>query len=105
MIDWAERELRSEPAWPAARRMAAMLHMRIDSFRRVLRVVTLLAVLNLSGISTALAQQVAVLVDGEPITELDIAQRLKFTEMSTHKTPTRQEVIDQLINEILEIRE
>ena len=44
-------------------------------------------------------------VNGEPITSLDIQQRAKFMEMSTHKVPTRQEVIDSLIDEILELRE
>src|SRR5579885_3435359 len=56
--------------------------------------------------ATSIAQaQVALLVDGQPITALDIEQRTKFIEMSTHKTPTRQEVIDGLIDELLEIRE
>jgi peptidyl-prolyl cis-trans isomerase SurA len=51
------------------------------------------------------AQEVVALVDGEPITALDIDQRAKFTQMSTQKTPTRKEVLDGLIDEILEIRE
>ncbi len=55
--------------------------------------------------SLAHAQQVVVLVDGEPITELDIEHRAKFMEMSTHKTPTHQEVINNLIDESLELRE
>ena len=55
--------------------------------------------------TTARAQQVVLLVDGQPITALDIEQRTKFIEMSAHRTPTRQEVIDGLINELLEIRE
>ncbi len=56
--------------------------------------------------ATSIAQaQVVLLVDGQPITALDIEQRTKFIEMSTHKTPTRQEVIDGLIDELLEIRE
>jgi peptidyl-prolyl cis-trans isomerase SurA len=55
--------------------------------------------------SVAHAQEVVLLVDGEPITALDIEQRSKFITMSTHKTPSRQEVIDGLVDEILEIRE
>jgi peptidyl-prolyl cis-trans isomerase SurA len=51
------------------------------------------------------AQEVVVLVDGEPVTALDIDQRAKFIQMSTQKTPTRKEVLDGLIDEILEIRE
>ena len=45
------------------------------------------------------------LVNGEPITSLDIQQRSKFIEMSSHKAPTRQEAIDSLIDQILELRE
>ncbi|HUC50282.1 MAG TPA: SurA N-terminal domain-containing protein [Xanthobacteraceae bacterium] len=55
--------------------------------------------------TVARAQEVVLLVDGQPITALDIEQRTKFIAMSTHRTPTRQEVIDGLIDETLEIRE
>jgi peptidyl-prolyl cis-trans isomerase SurA len=55
--------------------------------------------------SVARAQQVVVIVNGDPITALDIEQRSKLTVLSTHKTPTRQEVIEELINERLKIRE
>jgi peptidyl-prolyl cis-trans isomerase SurA len=51
------------------------------------------------------AQEVVALVDGEPITALDIEQRAKFIQMSTNKTPSRKEVLDALIDEILEVRE
>ena len=47
--------------------------------------------------------QVAATVDGQPITELDIQQRARFREMATHKAPNRQDVIDELSNEIREI--
>jgi len=51
------------------------------------------------------AQQVVVVVNGEPITALDIEQRSKLTQLSSHKTPARQEVIEELINEKLKVRE
>jgi peptidyl-prolyl cis-trans isomerase SurA len=51
------------------------------------------------------AQTVAVMVNGEPITDLDIEQRIKLDFVSTHKQPTRQEVIDELINEHVKIKE
>lgn len=51
------------------------------------------------------AQTVAVMVNGEPITAYDIEQRTKLTTISVHKTPTRQEVIDDLINEKVKIKE
>ena len=71
-----------------------------------LAVAVLAAAVMLAATSIARSQEeVVVLVDGEPITSLDIEHRAKFMEMSTHKTPTRQEAIDELIDEILEIRE
>jgi peptidyl-prolyl cis-trans isomerase SurA len=51
------------------------------------------------------AQSVAVMVNGEPITNFDIEQRSKLNELSTHKVPTRQEVIDELIDEKVKIKE
>ncbi len=47
--------------------------------------------------------QVVVMANGSPITEFDIAQRTKLISASTHKTPTRQEVINELINDQLKI--
>jgi peptidyl-prolyl cis-trans isomerase SurA len=55
--------------------------------------------------SAARAQQVVVIVNGEPITALDIEQRAKLIQLSAHKTPPRQEVLDELINEKLKVRE
>jgi peptidyl-prolyl cis-trans isomerase SurA len=52
----------------------------------------------------AFAQQVVVIVNGSPITSYDIEQRTKFTIMATHKTPTRQEVIEELIDEKLKVQ-
>jgi peptidyl-prolyl cis-trans isomerase SurA len=53
----------------------------------------------------ARAQHVVVLVNGEPITEYDIEQRSKLTALSTHKQPSRQEVINELIDEKVKIKE
>jgi peptidyl-prolyl cis-trans isomerase SurA len=47
--------------------------------------------------------QVVVIANGSPITELDISQRAKLIAESTHKTPPRQEVIDELINDRLKL--
>jgi peptidyl-prolyl cis-trans isomerase SurA len=47
--------------------------------------------------------QVVVLVNGMPITDYDIQQRSKLISVSTHKTPTRQAVLDDLINDKLKI--
>jgi peptidyl-prolyl cis-trans isomerase SurA len=51
------------------------------------------------------AQSVAVMVNGEPITNYDIEQRSKLNFLSTHKQSTRQEVIQELIDQKLEIKE
>jgi peptidyl-prolyl cis-trans isomerase SurA len=68
--------------------------------------VAVLAVASILAIPTVgHSQEVAVLVNGEPITVLDIEQRTKFVQMSTNKVPARQEVLDGLIDEILEIQE
>jgi peptidyl-prolyl cis-trans isomerase SurA len=52
----------------------------------------------------ALAQQVAVIVNGAPITTYDIEQRSKFNTLSTHKTPDRQAIIEELIDEKLKVQ-
>jgi peptidyl-prolyl cis-trans isomerase SurA len=63
-------------------------------------------VLGVSLLATAVrAQQVVVIVNGEPVTALDIEQRTKLNQLSTHKAPTRQEILEELINEKLKIRE
>jgi peptidyl-prolyl cis-trans isomerase SurA len=54
---------------------------------------------------SAQAQQVVVVVNGEPITNLDIEQRSKLTQLSTHKVPARKEVLEELITEILKVKE
>lgn len=72
---------------------------------RAVAATMLAATIVLTATSLASAQQVVVLVDGEPITSLDIEQRAKFIQMSTNKVPPRQQVLDSIIDEILEIRE
>src|SRR5262249_59755246 len=63
-------------------------------------------VFGVSMVATAAnAQQVVVIVNGEPITALDIEQRSKLILLSTHKAPARQEVLDELINEKLKVKE
>lgn len=65
-----------------------------------------LAAATLLAVPTARSQEeVVVLVNGEPITSLDIQHRSKFIELSSHKPPTRQDAIDSLIDQILELRE
>jgi peptidyl-prolyl cis-trans isomerase SurA len=54
--------------------------------------------------SRALAQHVVLVVNGEVITDYDIDQRAKFNTLSSHKTPARQDVIEDLIDEKLKVQ-
>jgi peptidyl-prolyl cis-trans isomerase SurA len=50
------------------------------------------------------AQQIAAIVNGDPVTVFDIEQRSKLTQITTQKTPTRQEVLEELIEEKLKLQ-
>jgi peptidyl-prolyl cis-trans isomerase SurA len=62
------------------------------------------ALILMDGASLLHAQTVAVMVNGEPITAYDIDQRSKLNVLS-HKASTRQQVIDELIDEKVKIKE
>jgi len=68
-----------------------------------IRTVATLGVVVLGG--SALAQTVVVFVNGEPITAIDVEQRAKFLLVTTQKPTPRQQVLDQLIDEKLKVRE
>jgi len=55
--------------------------------------------------SPSQAQTVAVMVNGEPITNYDIDQRMKLNFLTTHKPAVRQDVINELIDEKVKIKE
>ena len=55
--------------------------------------------------SPARAQTVVLMVNGEPITTFDIEQRSKLDTLTAHKTPDREAVINELIDEHVKIRE
>ncbi len=48
--------------------------------------------------------QVALFVNGDPITSYDIDQRAKLLQLQTHKAPARQDVINELIEDRLKIQ-
>ncbi len=52
----------------------------------------------------AAAQNVAVMVNGDPITTYDIDQRARLSQLVTHKPAVRQEVLDELIDEKLKVQ-
>ena len=47
--------------------------------------------------------QVVVMVNGAPITALDIDQRSRLTQITTNTAPTRQQTIEDLINDQLKL--
>ena len=88
------------PDLTATRRPRAPLMTRA---RRVTAAAVVAAALLCVGGAPARAQIVAV-VNGEPITATDIAQRSKLIQLSTHKTPAKQEVLDELIDDHLKVQ-
>jgi len=63
------------------------------------------AMVVISAGSPAYAQSVAVMVNGEPITQMDIDQRMKLNALSGVKDNSRQTVLEDLINEKVKIKE
>jgi peptidyl-prolyl cis-trans isomerase SurA len=81
--------------------------MTVALFRRLLTLVlgaSVVIVLTAASPSPASAQ-VVVMVNGDPITAFDIEQRSKLLMLSTHKMPDRQQVINELIDEKVKLRE
>jgi len=79
--------------------------LRSRSRPSILIAIMLAAVIVLGLSSTARAQQVVAFVNGQPITSMDVDHRAKFMQLSTKKVPTRKEVLNSLINEMLEVNE
>ncbi len=72
------------------------------AFRLLLLVLGILLVLV--G-SPARAQNIVVMVNGDPITDYDIEQRSKLDQLTTQKTPSRQDVINELIDDKIKMKE
>ncbi len=51
------------------------------------------------------AQSVAVMVNGDPITNFDIEQRTKLNFLTTRKQAERQDIVNELVDEKLKIKE
>jgi peptidyl-prolyl cis-trans isomerase SurA len=61
--------------------------------------------LLLDGGTPLRAQTVACMVNGDPITNYDIEQRTKLNFLTTRKQSARQEVINELVDEKVKIKE
>jgi peptidyl-prolyl cis-trans isomerase SurA len=72
--------------------------------RRIMIGAALAIVAAFATVQRAEAQIVAVLVNGDPITNFDVEQRSKLMELANHKAPTRQQVLEELIDERLKIQ-
>lgn len=51
------------------------------------------------------AQNIVVMVNGDPITDFDIEQRSKLDTLTTQKTPSREQVINELIDDKVKLKE
>ncbi len=72
--------------------------------RRLTRLLAMTAFLASGLFAPTLAQaQVVVLANGSPITVYDIEQRTRLVAQSEHRTPTRQEIIQNLIDDRIKI--
>jgi len=56
-------------------------------------------------ISPLYAQTIVVMVNGDPITDYDIEQRSKLDFLTTHKQSSRQDVLNELIDDKVKIKE
>lgn len=62
--------------------------------------------LVLTGLSApSRAQNIVVMVNGDPITDFDIEQRSKLDQLTTQKTPSREQVINELVEDRVKLKE
>jgi len=80
-----------------------MPHLFDKSGYRRLRAVIAVAAAVLAS-APARAQNVAVIVNGDPITVFDIEQRAKLNQLTTNKPAVRNEVVEELIEEKLKLQ-
>ena len=73
--------------------------------RRLCSVTAACVIVLTGGVSPLPAQSIACMVGGEPITGLDIEQRTKLNFLTTRKQMPKQEVLDELINEKVKLKE
>ena len=66
---------------------------------RALAICSLAVLASGAGLIPAQAQSIVVMVNGDPITDYDIEQRMKLNFLSTRKQQSRQEVINELIDD------
>jgi peptidyl-prolyl cis-trans isomerase SurA len=85
--------------------LRAVLSLRTLLGLRTLALGGLAASILAFGVVPGRAQSIVVMVNGDPITEFDVEQRSKLDFLSTHKQASRQDVIKELIDERVKIKE
>jgi peptidyl-prolyl cis-trans isomerase SurA len=73
--------------------------------RRLIVATAIVTVTVVAGTLNAPAQTLVAVVNGEPITALDVESRIKFIHLSTQKQAARPDVINDLIDEKLKVKE
>lgn len=76
---------------------------KLPVFRLLLAIAAGLVLTGLPAPSRA--QNIVVMVNGDPITDFDIDQRSKLDQLTTQKTPARQDVINELIEDKIKLKE
>src|SRR6478735_6607200 len=76
----------------------------LTGYRRLLAIAAAAAMILTVLPAAAPAQQVLVVVNGDPITAFDIEQRTKLNQLTNNKTSPRNEVIEELIEEKLKLQ-
>jgi peptidyl-prolyl cis-trans isomerase SurA len=88
--------------------MAPLLARPAAACRRLIvaaAMATMAMVTIIAATSSAPAQTVVAVVNGEPITALDVESRMKFMLLTTQKQPARPDTINELIDEKLKVKE
>jgi peptidyl-prolyl cis-trans isomerase SurA len=84
--------------------MSPVVH-SASACRRLVVATAMATFMVVAATVAALAQTVIAVVNGEPITALDVESRMKFIQLSTQKPAARPDVINELIDEKLKIKE
>ncbi|MDQ8729886.1 SurA N-terminal domain-containing protein [Bradyrhizobium sp. LHD-71] len=80
--------------------------MKLSLLSRLSAAIVLAVCIGPLPMSAARAQNAVVVVNGDPITNFDIEQRVKLIMLSNGgKTPSRQDALEELINDRVKIKE
>lgn len=72
--------------------------------RRGIAAAAVASIALLFASASAHAQQVIMVINGDPITAFDVEQRTRFLQLVTQKMPARQDVLNELIDEKLKLQ-